>query len=206
MTLFYTFVPMEENTQKTLHDDLKSAAERIAMRKIVVKRDFEFLSMHIQNRTGAYLSVNTLRRLWESDKHNITPRQYTLDTIANYVGYNSYAAFMEGMTGEEKCGSGFLVNDYLVSSTLQKGWHIQITWEPGRQIIAEYIGCEMFKVIESINSKLSKGDTFQADIITQGEPLYMNRLIHEGGEPTRYFCGKTNGVKYKIITNDRGNI
>lgn len=197
---------MEENTQKTLHDDLKSAAERIAMRKIVVKRDFEFLSMHIQNRTGAYLSVNTLRRLWESDKHNITPRQYTLDTIANYVGYNSYAAFMEGMTGEEKCGSGFLVNDYLVSSTLQKGWHIQITWEPGRQIIAEYIGCEMFKVIESINSKLSKGDTFQADIITQGEPLYMNRLIHEGGEPTRYFCGKTNGVKYKIITNDRGNI
>lgn len=197
---------MEENTQKTLHGDLKSAAERIAMRKIVVKRDFEFLSMHIQNRTGAYLSVNTLRRLWESDKHNITPRRYTLDTIANYAGYNSYAAFMEGMTGEEKCGSGFLVNDYLVSSTLQKGWHIQITWEPGRQIIAEYIGCEMFKVIESINSKLSKGDTFQADIITQGEPLYMNRLIHEGGEPTRYFCGKTNGVKYKIITNDRGNI
>lgn len=196
---------MEEKTEKTgntQYEDLKTAAEKVAMRKIVVKRDFEYLSMHIQNRTGAYLSVNTLRRLWEGEKHNITPRLYTLDTIANYVGYNSYAAFRESMAAEGKCGSGFLVNDYLVSSTLQKGWHIQITWEPGRQIIVEYIGCEMFKVIESINSKLSKDDTFQADIITQGEPLYLNRLIHEGGEPTRYFCGKTNGIKYKIITND----
>ncbi len=194
---------MEEKTGKTQYEDLKAAAEKVAMRRIVVKRDFEFLSMHIYNRTGVYISLNTLRRLWESEKYNITPRLYTLDTIANYVGYNSYAAFKESMKGGEECrGSGFLVNDYLVSSTLQKGRHIQITWEPGRQIIAEYIGCEMFKVIESINSKLSKGDTFQTDIITQGEPLYLNRLIHEGGEPTRYFCGKTNGIKYKIITND----
>ena len=205
-TLFYTFAHMEEKNGKTQYEDLKAAIEKVAMRKIVVKRDFEYLSMHIQNRTGVYISLNTLRRLWENDKYDITPRLYTLDSLANYVGYNSYAAFEKSMAnGETKRSSGFLVNDYLVSNTLQKGQQVQITWEPGRLIIVEYIGCEMFKVIESINSKLSKDDTFQTDIITQGEPLYLNRLIHEGNEPTRYFCGKVSGVRYRIITNDEDN-
>ena len=185
-----------------MHHNLKEAVEKVAMRKIVVKRDFEYLSMHIQSRTGAYISPITLRRIWEDEKYNISPRLYTLDTLAHYVGFNNYESFTKCNNGEEKTYSGFLVNDYLPTNTLQKGMHIQITWEPGRVIIAEYIGCEMFKIIESINSKLSKGDTFQCDIITQGEPLYLNRLIHEGGEPTRYICGKKNGVRYRIITNN----
>lgn len=185
-----------------MHHKLKEAVEKVAMRKVVVKRDFEYLSMHIQSRTGAYISPITLRRIYEDEKYNITPRQYTLDTLAHYVGFNNYEAFINS-NGEEKSHSGFLVNDYLPTNTLQKGIHIQIQWEPGRVITAEYIGCEMFKIIESINSKLSRGDTFQCDIITQGEPLYLNRLIHNGGEPTRYFCGKTNGVRYRIITNEK---
>ena len=189
-----------------MYKDLKEAAEKVAMRKIVVKRDFEYLSMHIQNRTGAYISPITLRRIWEDEKYNIAPRQYTLDTLAHYVGFNNYEAFIISSSGEEKSQSGFLVNDYLPTNTLQKGVHIQIQWEPGRVITVEYIGCEMFKVVESINSKLSKGDTFQCDIITQGEPLYLNRLIHEGGYPTRYFCGKTSGVRYRIITDDEYHI
>lgn len=186
----------------TMHQHLKEAVEKVAMRKIIIKRDFAYLSMHIQSRTGAYISPITLRRIWEDEKYNITPRQYTLDTLAHYVGFNNYEEFLKYNNEGEKTHSGFLVNDYLPTSTLQKGVHIQIEWEPARLIIVEYIGCEMFKIIESINSKLSRGDTFQCDIITQGEPLYLNRLIHNGNEPTRYFCGKTNGVKYRIITND----
>ena len=185
-----------------MHQKLKEAVEKVSMLKIVIKRDFEYLSMHFLNRTGAYISPITLRRIYEDEKYSITPRQYTLDTLAHYVGFNNYEAFINS-NGEEKSHSGFLVNDYLPTNTLQKGIHIQIQWEPGRVITAEYIGCEMFKIIESINSKLSRGDTFQCDIITQGEPLYLNRLIHNGGEPTRYFCGKTNGVRYRIITNEK---
>ena len=32
---------MEEKTGKTQYEDLKAAAEKVAMRRIVVKRDFE---------------------------------------------------------------------------------------------------------------------------------------------------------------------
>ena len=60
----------------------------------------------------------------------------------------------------------------------------------------------MFCITESHKSKLSKGDTFQADTITQGEPLYLNRLIHDGGAPCRYVCGRDNGVRFRVITNN----
>lgn len=195
-----TTAPEEKNFYNTLKADI----EKVALRKIAVKRDFEYLSAHIMDRTGAYISPITLRRFWgelAGGKYNIQPRRYTLDILARYTGHGSYEDFVKHCTEGGAIESGLIQNEYLVPGALRKGTVIHIAWEPGHYIVIEYIGCEMFCILESFKSKLSKGDTFQTDTITQGEPLYLNRLIHDGGAPCRYVCGKQNGVKYRIIYN-----
>lgn len=196
---------MAQNEEKNYHETLKADIEKIAMRKIAVKRDFEYLSAHIMDRTGAYISPITLRRFWgelAGGKYNVQPRRYTLDVLARYTGNANYEQFVQNIENRSSTESGFIPNEYLITSTLRKGVQLQIAWTPGHHIIAEYLGCEMFCIIESHKSKLSKGDTFQADTMTQGEPLYLNRLIHNGGVPCRYVCGRDNGVRFRIITDN----
>ena len=58
----------------------------------------------------------------------------------------------------------------------------------------------MFKVLESRNSKLSVNDTFICERVVENQPLILSNLIHEGGDPVNYICGKKGGVKYLIIS------
>lgn len=194
---------IKNNGEIQFHDLLKAEIEKIAMRKIAVKRDFEYLSAHIMDRTGAYISPITLRRFWSEtdERYNVQPRRYTLDTLARYAGHNCFEQFVQHCTSGGRTDSDFVTGEYLIPGTLKKGTLLHIAWEPGHYIIAEYIGCEMFCIVESFKSKLSKGDTFQADTLGQCEPLYMNRLIHDGGAPCRYVCGKQSGVRFRIITD-----
>lgn len=196
---------MTENAEIKFHNILKADIEKVAMRKIAVKRDFEYLSAHVMDRTGAYISPITLRRFWgelAGGKYNVQPRRYTLDALARYVGHNDYEQFVQNASNRRGSDSDFILSEYLITNTLKKGALLYIAWTPGHHIVAEYLGCEMFCITESHKSKLSKGDTFQADTITQGEPLYLNRLIHEDGAPCRYVCGRDNGVRFRVITNN----
>ncbi len=53
-----------ENCNKENYEALKNAIEELLGRKVATKRDYEFLSMRILDRTGSYLSPITLRRFW----------------------------------------------------------------------------------------------------------------------------------------------
>lgn len=197
---------MAQNEEKKHHERLRTDIEKIAMRKIAVKRDFEYLSAQIMERTGSYISQMTLRRFWgevTGDKYNVQPRRYTLDTLARYTGHANYEQYVKNHNGN--ADSAFINSDYIISNALRKGSMLHIAWEPGHYIIAEYLGCEIFSITESHKSKLSCGDTFQAEIITQGEPLYLNRLIHDGGAPCRYVCGQKMGVRFRLLTSDATN-
>lgn len=199
---------MTTNEEKNLYKLLKADVEKVARRKIAVKRDFEYLSALIMDRTGAYISPITLRRFWgelAGGKYDIRPRRYTLDTIARYIGHSSYEGFVANCTGSESGGSDFIRSEYIVPNTLKRGDRIHISWEPGHYIVTEYLGCEMFSIVESFKSKLSVGDTFQVDVMSQGEPLYLNRLIHNNEPPCRYVCGKKSGVSFRLIT-DHANL
>lgn len=194
-----------ENSNNEDYEVLKNAIEELLGRKVATKRDYEYLAMRILDRTGSYLSPITLRRFWgklANGKYNTIPRRFTIDTLAQYTGYSNYEQFKKERAGKPTApNSRFLLNDYILSSTLKRGQLIELSWLPQRFVTVEFLGYDMFKVVNSINSKLSKGDTFHVDVITQGEPLYLNCLVHEGGAPTRYVCGQSGGVKYRILTN-----
>lgn len=76
---------------------------------------------------------------------------------------------------------------------------VELMWHPDRVVTVRHEGYEVFTVVESINSKLSVGDTFRCGLIVEGEPMYLAQLKHEGGEPVSYVCGREGGVKFRVL-------
>ena len=56
-------------------------------------KDFEKLNVLIQEKTKISLSASTLRRVWGKVDYNNRPSVTTLDTLAQFAGYESWRAF-----------------------------------------------------------------------------------------------------------------
>ncbi|MBD1362337.1 hypothetical protein IDJ77_00825 [Mucilaginibacter sp. ZT4R22] len=65
-------------------------------------QDFINLSERIHQRTGVTLSHVTLKRIWGKVKYDSLPNTYTLDTLANFIGFNGWRGFV---TAHQKNGS-----------------------------------------------------------------------------------------------------
>lgn len=68
-------------------------------------RDFEQLSEQILAETGVSLSVTTLKRLWGRVRYDSTPNPTTLDTLAQFVGYDNWRTLrVNGSNGRSEPG------------------------------------------------------------------------------------------------------
>lgn len=56
-------------------------------------QDFETLSERILEKTGVALSVTTLKRVWGRVKYDSSPTPTTLNTLAQFSGYESWRSF-----------------------------------------------------------------------------------------------------------------
>src|ERR1700679_109569 len=56
-------------------------------------QDFVVLSEKIQERTGVTLSHVTLKRVWGKVKYDSIPNTHTLDTLVQFLGYESWRDF-----------------------------------------------------------------------------------------------------------------
>ncbi len=56
------------------------------------QRDYDYISDLIFNKTGVRLSLSTLKRIWKDDELK-TPQTYTLNALANWLGYESWSEF-----------------------------------------------------------------------------------------------------------------
>jgi len=66
-------------------------------------KDYEALSAKIHERTGVTLSVATLKRLWGKVKYDSKPTTTTLNTLAQYLGYESWRSYCVARTpGKQK--------------------------------------------------------------------------------------------------------
>jgi hypothetical protein len=55
--------------------------------------DYETLSVRISERTGVILSVATLKRLWGKIRYDSKPTPTTLNTLAQYLGFENWRSF-----------------------------------------------------------------------------------------------------------------
>ena len=191
------------NGMEPIHDiykALQDAAEKTVGREMLTPRDFDYLAADLLETTKVNISAMTLKRFWGylGEKNMRQPRLSTLDTLAQYVGYTDWMTYYKQSSAAGEVESDFLKNKFLATNSLAKDTLIRLMWHPDRVVTIRHEGYEVFTVVESLNSKLSAGDTFRCGLIVEGEPMYLSGLIHEGSDPSEYVCGRKNGVKYRI--------
>ena len=191
------------NGMEPIHDiykALQDAAEKTVGREMKTTSDFDHLAASLLETTKIRVSAMTLKRFWGylGEKNMRQPRLSTLDTLAQYVGYTDWMTYYKQSSAAGKVESDFLKNHSLMTNSLSKGALIRLMWHPDRVVTIRHEGYEVFIVVESMNSKLSVGDTFRCGLIVEGEPMYLSGLIHEGGEPSEYVCGRKDGVRFRI--------
>ncbi len=172
--------------------------ERVAGRKMQTPRDYEWLCEKIQQRTGERISPTTLQRLWGYLPEDVKPRQVTLNVLAQYVGVKDYNTFCEVISKGGETQSNLVFSKRLSSEDLYVGEQVCLTWLPDRRCVVEYKGNGSFVVVEKENTKLSVGDTFKCHLIIEGEPLFLDHLIHDNAPPTGYVAGRMNGVRFEV--------
>lgn len=180
---------------------LRELIENLVGRKMQTPRDFDFLALYIWGTLHTHISPTTLKRFWGylPSSTDATPRISTLDILASLAGYKRWSHYLEQTRNGACVDSGFTCDKFLYTRTLPEGTHLQLTWQPARQVCIRLEGQDLFVVVASVGSKLSVGDTFICPCFVQGEPLHLHCLRHEGGAPTDYVCGKMGGIRYKVI-------
>lgn len=161
-------------------------------RPIKTTVDFEALSTVIEHQTSERISASTLKRMWGyvNDRHS--PRRYTLDVLAKYIGCRDFTDFCDKIDSEGLSDSDFFTPFMIASSELTIGNTIEIGWNPDRFILLEYLGENRYRVIKSENSKLEKGDEFSVVNFMLGYPLYIPSVMR-GAELLPSFVGGQNG-------------
>lgn len=170
------------------------AVEKRFERRPATSTHFIALSYAIESATGEHLSASTLKRLWGYVSSTPAPRISTLDVLSAYVGQRSFRSFCDSLRAGKEDSSAFFQTSYLISEELTQGTLVELGWEPDRLVRVEYLGGQNFRVIESRNSKLQKGDVFEASSLMTGYPLCLSGVLRDGKLTSPFIGGKKGGL------------
>ena len=179
-----------------------SIIERIKQKSgldFVNAKDFEVLSESFN--ASDRLGVNTLKRLLGYAKEPIAARKTTLDAIAHYLGQTSWNALM----GVQPADSDW-VEKSVCADEIREGSTVEVSWLLNREIELLCIGENRFRVTESQNGKLCKGDEITVYHFRLDYPMEVSHILRAGevmhdanGVELYYIAGKQNGLKSFII-------
>lgn len=156
--------------------------------------NFDALITRVQKKTGESLSLSTIKRLWGYVDSTNSPRLSTLSILSRYLGYRDFDDFCLKKSVYTSEDSAFisLTNDQV--KDLQKGDELMLEWKPDRFCRIRYETKDKFKVINAVNCKLQKGDTFLASFVAVGHPLFATDLVRDGKRISNYVAGKSSGI------------
>ena len=176
----------------------KAVEEAVGIEQLS-RSDFDDLENQIFNRLHVHISATTLKRLWGYVSTDSIPRRRTLDTLAQFIGYNSFSHFCQSAHDSNAEASAPVLSRHInVKNDLEKGDTITLFWNPGRVCKVRFLGNDRFIVEESENTRLTKGATFLCSLFIEGEPLFINHLELNGQPPVAYACGKKGGIRYQL--------
>lgn len=164
--------------------------------------DYEQLAYDIERTTRQRISTNTIKRLLGAIESVREPRLYTLDVIAQYLGYSNWDVYIVSLSkeGNSQFGNVDTSSDSipreLSAENLKKGNRIEFQYYPDRKIALEYLGNNEFRVIGSANSKLLLNDVVEVSNFYLNYPLIINRVMRDGQNIGRFTAGKISGLTY----------
>lgn len=60
-----------------------------------------------------------------------------------------------------------------------------------------------FTVLDSKNAKIQTGDTFNCSIFIEGEPMYVDNLVHQNYKGISYIAGKKDGIRFELMEESK---
>ena len=158
-----------------VHTDLPQVAalrlevERRLGHSLTCRSDFAILVSEIERVTREHIAENTLRRIWGRMKSYDTVFGRTLDVLSRYAGFDGWDAF---------CA------------------HLRevIGWLPDRLCVVEFGGGRTFRAVETENSTMRPGDTFECGMFILGYPLAVDNFVHDSETVPRYVMGTDHGL------------
>ena len=161
---------------------LRQSVEKRFGHPIESRSDFDLLAIEIERVTHEHIAENTLRRLWGKISGYDTVFTRTLDVLCRYVGCEHWNAFCVSLHKQSFRESDIISDGASIKvEDLVPGDRIRIGWLPDRVCIVEYVGGRTFKAIDTRNSTLQIGDTFECSVMLKNYPLFVDNLVH-GGE------------------------
>ena len=146
-------------------------------------KDFAVLSEDIFEKTGRTIGITTLKRLFGTIEDERDAIGYTMNTIAIYLGYPSWKAYMGQDTFDSEWG--YDDNTFFI--------HLL---EPGDKLIVHYLDRKViFKVIDrsdgreirrvlrvdnAKNSSLLFGDIVYVYRLSVGAPIEAEKVVRDG--------------------------
>ena len=174
---------------------LKQMVEDSIPRKIKTPADFVYLSGVIFERCGETISETTLKRIWGYIEGYDTTRFHTLSILARFVGYNDWDDFVKENVIDPNEQSEEIMQKCIYTKNLKPGDKVYYTWNPDRECMVEYLGDNVFKVLESKNSKVQKNDTFVTAFFVENQPLYLDDLTRDGETYALFVVRKNGGLQ-----------
>jgi hypothetical protein len=173
---------------------LRSDLEQRVGQQLQSPADFQLLIQQIWEKNHAVLSLSTIKRLWGYVESNGAPRLSTLNTLAQFLGFTDWNAYLVALEQRGGTESAMFTGEGMQAADLQVGDRIAVAWQPNRQCTFRYLGDNQFVVEESKNAKLQQGTTFSAVRFTIGHPMYLDNILLADGTRTSYVAGKRNGL------------
>ena len=172
---------------------LREMIEKMVGRKMVVPRDFAWLSEKVEERTQQRVSASTLRRFWGYVSEGVSASKFTKNVLANFLGYADFEELgLSQGTGERQ--SQMVIGKEISCDDLYEGQMLKLSWLPDRTCIIRYQENGSFKVVSSENTRLAKDDTFECHHFINHEPAYLHVWKHGDDKPVTYAIGKKNGI------------
>lgn len=138
--------------------------------------DFDLLSAYIYKETGRTIGITTLKRLFNYINDERQTSEYTLNTIALYLGHHSWQEYYES----KQLDSDWDFNDDAVYiSALEVGSRIRIQY---LNRIVSFEVCKVgdrnvLKVTSCANSSLMPNDILYVYKICKGEILEAEKVV-----------------------------
>ena len=162
--------------------------------KLQSPADFQLLIHHIWEKQHAVLSLSTIKRLWGYVASNGAPRLSTLNTLAQYLDFTDWHAYLVSLEQRGGIESALCTGEGIQTADLQAEDRIVVAWQPNRQCTFRYLGDNQFVVEDSTNAKLQQGITFSAARFMVGQPMYLDNILLAHGTHNSYVAGKRNGL------------
>ena len=171
---------------------IQSKVEERFGKPIRYAKDCEVLSVSIQAFTGQKISCSTVKRLFGLIESDNEPRLYTLDVIAEYLGYINYDHLLQDFNPNKGDRSELI--DTINTNDLKLGDTIQFKYAPNRFVEANYMNDCIFKIVDSNDPKIQKDELLVFNNVGRYLPLFASWRSSVNGNVKNIVLGKISGI------------